>query len=76
MTNFPMTHPNTNSIMKPYLATLLVVLLSVTTIPAHAYLKVETIPLPEGTPPEIGGLAFDPDGKLYVGELLQGVDAG
>tara|TARA_B110000285_G_scaffold125094_1_gene141129 strand:+ start:2044 stop:3552 length:1509 start_codon:yes stop_codon:yes gene_type:complete len=66
MTNFPMTHPNTNSIMKPYLATLLVVLLSVTTIPAHAYLKVETIPLPEGTPPEIGGLAFDPDGKLYV----------
>ena len=39
---------------------------SVDHIPAHAYLKVETIPLPEGTPPEIGGLAFDPDGKLYV----------
>ena len=40
--------------MKPYLATLLLVLLGITTIPAHAYLKVETIPLPEGVPPEIG----------------------
>ena len=51
--------------MKPYLATCLWSI-RYTTAPAHAYLKVETIPLPEGTPPEIGGLAFDPDGKLYV----------
>jgi hypothetical protein len=39
-----MTHSETNLIMKPYLSTLLVVLLGITTIPAHAYLKVETIP--------------------------------
>ena len=54
MTNFYMTHSNIISLMKPYLATLLLVLLGITTIPAHAYLKVETIPLPEGAPPEIG----------------------
>ena len=61
-----MTHSNKKLIMKAYLPTLLLVVISMTTAPARAYLKVETIPLPEGTPPEIGGLAFDPDGKLYV----------
>ena len=52
--------------MKPCLYALLVVVLGMSALPARAYLKVETVPLPEGTPPEIGGLAFDPDGKLYV----------
>ena len=61
-----MTHSNKKLIMKAYLPTLLLVVISMTTAPARAYLKVETIPLPEGTPPEIGGLAIDPDGKLYV----------
>lgn len=28
--------------------------------------KLESIKLPDGVPPEVGGLAFDPDGKLYV----------
>jgi glucose/arabinose dehydrogenase len=57
---------NSNTIMKPCLYALLVVVLGMSALPARAYLKVETVPLPEGTPPEIGALAFDPDGKLYV----------
>lgn len=31
-----------------------------------AHYRIETIPLPEGEVIEVGGLAFRPDGKLYV----------
>lgn len=28
--------------------------------------QLENIPLPKGIPPEVGGLAFDPEGTLYI----------
>ena len=54
-----MTNPHHSS-----LRSLAIVLLGC--LPAHAYLKVETIPLPGDTAPEVGALAFDPDGNFYV----------
>ena len=61
-----MTKMSTQPLSKFLSCALAISMLGIGSLPLHAYLKVETIPLPEGTPPEIGGLAFDPDGKLYV----------
>ena len=59
-----MTNPHHFSLRNVLLCSLAISMIG--SLPLHAYLKVETIPLPEGTPPEIGGLAFDPDGNLYA----------
>jgi len=53
--------------MKP--ALLIAFLTSTLPLCAGSFLdsyKLETIKLPDGVPAEVGGLAFDPDGKLYV----------
>ncbi len=53
--------------MKP--ALLIAFLTSTLPLCAGSFLdsyKLETIKLPDGIPAEVGGLAFDPDGKLYV----------
>ncbi|MFK7849747.1 MAG: hypothetical protein AB8D78_02115 [Akkermansiaceae bacterium] len=51
--------------------TILHLSLAATLLPLHAgsfadSYKLENIALPEGVPPEVGGLAFDPKGELYV----------
>lgn len=52
--------------MKPTLFLAVAALASAHAAEFKDFYKLEDIHLPEGVPPEVGGLAFDPSGQLYV----------